>query len=127
MIYVKGQKIEVPFYIVEGNGFLLLGNNLVRNARILNDKNLVIIPRNNQAVNNTALYLPTYHCEENRTRLQSVPSTSECLPAYFDSVRSLKSIHFQSPTEIVLRDDDYCKGFAYNWINLCEHSTIMFT
>lgn len=49
----------------------------MRNARIFNDKNLVIIPIENQNVNNSALSLPTYHCETNRKRLQIVPSRSE--------------------------------------------------
>lgn len=38
-----GNPFTIPFYIVDGNGYLLVGNDVLRDACLLNDKHLIII------------------------------------------------------------------------------------
>ena len=91
MTDLRGNEFHLPFYIVRGNGYLLIGNNIAKKSKIHNSQNLIIIPANTENLSNEELILSTYHSEGNRTRLLVLPPNFSSISSFFNSVQSFKS------------------------------------
>jgi len=89
-----GNKAEIPFYITEGDGPLLLGNEVISSSNLLGEENLLVIPKGVQGISTTTLSLPTYTTSEDhslRTRLHIVPCVTSHMKTFFSSARSFHS------------------------------------
>ncbi len=74
-----GSSIAIKFYLVEGDGYLLVENDIARESQLLNEENLFILPGKADKPLAKDIHLPTYHISENRTHLMVVPSQKRCL------------------------------------------------
>lgn len=97
-------------------------NNVVKNAKILNDENIIFLAANSLECSHNELVLATYHAHENKTRLLIVPSQTSCLTSYFNGVNSLNSIHLNPLLENSLRNEDYYKWIAYKLLSFTHFS-----
>jgi len=111
---LHGTEFKLPFYIVKGDGYLLVGNNIAKQSKLMNNQNLIIIPPNTESLSDKELTLPTYHSEGNRTRLMVIPSNMGCLNSYFNSVKSLQSTE-ECAGESKFSNGKFCKWFAFKF------------
>ncbi len=91
---LHGTRFELPFYLVEGDGYLLDGNAIASKCQILKDESVIIIPEGTEGLSDKRLFLPTYLSDNNRTHLLVVSAQSKCFSSNFSSVRSLYASFF---------------------------------
>ncbi len=70
-----GNPFTFSFYIVDGDGYLLVGNDLLQEAQILNDEGLVVISQVGNSTTDNSIYFFSYHSPGNRTHLFGIPIT----------------------------------------------------
>ena len=85
----KGNKVKIPFYITKGDGALLLGNSILKNASILGSENIVKLPPGSVPNLHTFASIPTYTTkdEELRTHLHVVTSQLSQFKSYISSTK----------------------------------------
>ena len=121
MSYLRNTEFYLPFYIVPGDGYLLVGNNIAEKSKVLNDENLLVIPPNTQNLSTEELVLSTYHSEFHRTRLLVVPSSYSSVSSYFNSIKYFKESALKDPKKFI--NDKYCKWFAFT-LHAFTHFTL---
>ena len=103
--YLNGIECELPFYIVKGDGPILIGNCIIAHCNLVGSENLLVIPKNVGDIKNNELLFATVHTyvdgEPSRTYLHVVPCHSEQLSSYFSSLSSFTSS---------LKDNRYRQG-----------------
>lgn len=96
---LSGNSVTIPLYITNGEGFLLIGNEIVHQSYNLGPKNLLIVPPNVREISSNELTFATYN--ENlfdsdkeivRTYLHVVPTKTSSFKSYFSSLRTLATV-----------------------------------
>ena len=109
-----GNPFTIPFYIVDGNGYLLVGNDVLRDACLLNDKHLIIIsPEKTSPKREDPVYLSSYHSSDNRTHLFVVPAQKSSMGTFLASARSLYAMPDIPLDSSRFSEGRYCKWFAF--------------
>ena len=73
LIDIYGTSLEIPFYITQGSGLLLLENNVTSKPDILEKENLIVVPECAR-LSEKRIVLSTYTTKALRTHLFVVPS-----------------------------------------------------
>jgi hypothetical protein len=109
LIDLNGFAFQIPFYVFQGTGPLLLGNSVLRYSQIDGPKNLVIItPASGLAT--SPLVLQTYTTASLRTHLHVIPCRQDHLSTFFSSVSAFtRSPHSTRSKPSNARD---CRRFA---------------
>ena len=84
---IYGEDVDLPFYICEGDGPLLLGNHLVHKSMLDGLKNLLIIPPNVAKLSKKRIAFSTYTVGDPG----SLYTYLNVVPAYYTSIKSLFS------------------------------------
>ena len=87
---LHAQKAQVPFFLVQGDDSLLLGNEIVNTSNLMGEENLLVIPPGVGHLSTRRLTLPTYSIEDKnriRTHLHVVPCHQAHLKKFFSFVR----------------------------------------
>jgi len=121
MTDLNGISFKLPFYIVNGDGVLLLGNDVCSKSNTLNDQNLLIVPPGVGSLSDSRLALPIYNNEQ-RTHLLIVPAQTSCFATFFASARSLYSSR-QRLDSAKFSDGKFCKWFAFK-LHAFTHYTL---
>ena len=109
-----GNPFTISFYIVDGNGYLPVGNDVLRYAHLLNDKHLIIISRDKNSPNTENLvYLSSYHSLDNRRHLFVVPALKCSMNSFLASVRSLYAMPDIPIDSSRFNEGRYSKWFAF--------------
>ncbi|PXF46448.1 hypothetical protein BWQ96_03773 [Gracilariopsis chorda] len=94
VVDILGNEASIPFYIIDGDGLLLLGNEFVHRGNLLGQESLLTIPP--VVAGKVGLALQTYNSrlpgdseDSIRTRLLVIPSTIHTIKSYFVSFRGL--------------------------------------
>ena len=102
---LNGTSCEIPFYVVKGNGPMLVGNNILADSNLSGQDNLLVIPPQVGTISSVELLFPifkTYQdASHSRTFLHVVPSQLRSLSTFFSSIQSFTSS---------LRTRDFTKG-----------------
>lgn len=96
---LTGTRVKIPFYVTEGDGFLLLDNEVVHGSDLMNSLNLMVIPPGVGNLSTKKLWFQTYHdsmtmedANQRRTYLNIVPSKCSSFKSFFSSVRSFVTL-----------------------------------
>ena len=99
---LSGSEVRIPFYITQGNGLLLLGNEIIHRSYQLGPENLLVIPKRVRGLSEKQFTFQTYteptqSGEPNavHSHLLVVPSKTASFATYFSVELSLTSV--QSP------------------------------
>ena len=117
---VSGQEAKIPFYLTLGNGFLLLGNEILHQSRLLGPADLLVIPAGVRGISRTELSLQTYSepvslddKDSRITYLFIVPSKTSTFKSYFATYRTLFSNNDRSALKRAkFSDGRVARGFA---------------
>jgi len=107
---LNGTRIKLPFYLVQGDGVLLLGHSITSRSNIMNEEKLLVIPARTAKLSEHRIVLPIYSSGE-RNYLFVVPSQTSAFSSYFTSARSLFSTKLQFD-KAKFSDGKFCKWFA---------------
>ncbi len=67
LVDLYGTHFKLKFYLVEGDGYLLVGNKIASKCQIRNDENLLIIPEGNEGISMEKMVNSTYLSHDHRT------------------------------------------------------------
>lgn len=111
-----GISASIPFYITRGDGFLLLGNEILHSSYLEGPRNILRIPPNVRGISKRELLLPTFFeqistddPDAGRTYLLVVPSKA----ASFQSFVSSHEPRHSSTGSLSFDDKQAEKRFAY--------------
>ncbi len=88
LVDLYGTHFKLKFYLVEGDGYLLVGKKIASKCQIRNDENLLIIPEGTEGISMEKIFISTYLSHDHRTHLLVVPAQSKCFTSYFASIRA---------------------------------------
>lgn len=111
---IYGKEVEIPFYICEGDGPLLLGNEVIHPSNYFGERNMLEVPPNVKGISPTRTYLPTYTHgppEGLRTHLNVVPCLLTSIGSYF-SVDATTSLTDEKGKKLKYDDAQHAKQFA---------------
>ncbi len=114
LVDLNGTRFDLPFYIVQGDGLLLIGNDAIYKSDLINTKEVLSIPPNVGNLASVQLTLPIYNVEIEgivRTFLMVVPSQQKSFSGFFSSVKSFYA-SFASLDKSKFNEGRYCKWFA---------------
>ncbi len=60
LVDLNGTRFDMPFYTVQGDGLLLIGNDAMYKSDVLNSKEVLVIPYNVGNLATVQLILPIY-------------------------------------------------------------------
>lgn len=58
---LRSTSFKIPFYTVEGDGYLVVGTIIAKKSKLFKNKNLLIIPPYTEGLSQKELSLSTYH------------------------------------------------------------------
>ena len=111
---VYGQKGKIPFYITDGNGPILLENNVISKSDLLGNDQMLVIKANTLEEGSPKLCLPTFSAGEAhslRTYLHVVPENSKQFSSFFMSTSLLGEIDKKDDSS-KFSDQRYARQFA---------------
>lgn len=92
---LNGNDCNIPFYIVKGNGPILLGNSVLGESNLLGSENLLVVPPKVGNLSNKELVFPVFKTYQDsvpiRTFLHVVPSQTKELETFLSSIRTFAS------------------------------------
>ncbi len=131
-----GNPFTFSFYVVDGDGYLLVGNDVLQKAQLLNDEGLVVISQGGTSTTDNSIYFSSYHSPGNRTHLFAIPSQGPGMKSFFSSVRSLFAMPNLPLNASEFNEGRYCKWFAFklhsfthyqlsDMLHLCRQANIL--
>ncbi len=89
LVNINGTRFYIPFYVVQGDGLLLIGNAAMYKSDLLNSKEVLFIPPNAGNLATVQLTLPIYNVDIDgivRTFLMGFPSEKKSFSGCFSLV-----------------------------------------
>ncbi|PXF45063.1 hypothetical protein BWQ96_05165 [Gracilariopsis chorda] len=117
VVNTLGNEASIPFYITNGDGLLLLGNEFVHRGHLLVQESLLTIPL--VVAGNVGLALQTYNSrlpgdseDSIRTKLLVISSTIQANTSYFVSLRNLYARQSSQQMKERFLDGKICRKLA---------------
>ncbi len=86
LVDLNGTRSDMPFYIVQGDGLLLIGTDAMYKSDLLNSKEVLVVPPNVGNLATVQLILPIFNVDIDgvvRTFLMVVPSQQKSFSGFF--------------------------------------------
>ncbi len=91
LVDLHGTRFELPFFLVQGDEYLLAGNNIAFKCHLRDDENVIMIPEGIEGLSGKRIFMPTYLSCYHRTHLLNIPDQNKFFSSCFSSVRALHS------------------------------------